>query len=145
MSRRLLNVLALLSLLAWSGGQYVVRRDEGDIVYTQDASWNYCGRIGGYCAVVNGQCDYCICNFRRTYTSNTGRCEEYYTGKSGSGAFAAFFLAALGNHTNVTSPLCVADDSRVFGNNSGHLVCMCDKTLMSYVAGPITELYCSSV
>lgn len=77
-SRRLLNVLALLALLALSGGQFVVRRDEGDIVYSPEASWYYCSAIGGYCAT--GDCAYCNCNFRRTYTSDTGRCEEYYNG-----------------------------------------------------------------
>ena len=79
MDRRVLNLLALFSLLAASVGQYVVRRDEGDIVYTSEASVNYCSRIGGYCGT--SACDYCNCNFRRTYTSNTGRCEEYYTGE----------------------------------------------------------------
>ena len=80
MSLRQLSLLALLSLFVGSACQFVVRRDEGDIVYTSEASWNHCGRIGGYCAGAGG-CDYCNCNFRRTYTSNTGRCEEYYTGE----------------------------------------------------------------
>ena len=79
MNRRVLNLLALFLLLAASVGQFVVRRDQGDIVYTSEASVNYCSRIGGYCGT--SACDYCNCNFRRTYTSNTGRCEEYYTGE----------------------------------------------------------------
>jgi hypothetical protein len=57
---------------------YVVRRDEGDIVYTSQSSVNYCSGIGGYCS--SPACDEaCNCNFRRTYSSMTGRCEEYYT------------------------------------------------------------------
>ena len=60
---------------------YVVRRDEGDIVYTSQASVSYCSGIGGYCSNVNCN-EACNCNFRRTYSSMTGRCEEYYTGEN---------------------------------------------------------------
>ena len=57
-------------------GQFIVRRDEGDIVYTSQASVNHCSFIHGYCQ----ECErgLCHCDFRRTYDSITGKCEDHY-------------------------------------------------------------------
>ena len=82
--RAALAFFLLTSLTNEVTSQVVDRRDTGDLVFSSRASTSYCSGLGGYCDWSTGSCDSCICNFRRTYSSLSQRCEEYYTGEFSS-------------------------------------------------------------
>ena len=56
----------------------IIRRDDGDRVYTPLSSVEYCSSIRAYCP--DGSCSYCQCEFRLTYRHDLQRCDDYYNG-----------------------------------------------------------------